>query len=82
MTLTVVLLWLQSPNAGAQLRQRFEGQLAEQGLPADSWAAEWQKEVEALQCAEGFSDKWVFCLLLSADGRDTGCNTHLRISHK
>ena len=49
--------WMQSPKAGAELRQRFEGQLAAQGLPADSWAREWRSEVEALQDAQGFSDK-------------------------
>ena len=48
---------VQSPKAGAQLRQRFECQLADQGIPADSWADEWRKEVEALHNTEGFSDK-------------------------
>ncbi|KAK9864325.1 hypothetical protein WJX84_008928 [Apatococcus fuscideae] len=49
----------QSPKAGAQLRQRFECQLADQGMPADSWAGEWQKEVEALENTQGFSDKFL-----------------------
>lgn len=48
---------MQSPKAGAQLRQRFECQLADQGMPPDSWAEEWRKEVEAVQNTHGFSDK-------------------------
>ena len=36
------------PAAGAQVRQRFERQLAASGIPPEAWAAEWQREVASL----------------------------------
>lgn len=36
------------PVAGLQVRQRFERQLAANGIPADAWAAEWERELASL----------------------------------
>lgn len=36
------------PAAGAHVRQRFERQLAANGIPPEGWAAEWQREVASL----------------------------------